>query len=290
MRKLRVFFITCAAVFVVGVAMSIGGAAAGGVQGFEKVAEDRDWVTTGPGAQATVELQDLDFDAIEATGVMDVVIVGESSYSEVVRDYNLEGAAEPKAGTAVCVFGSNVEPPDVKLDGKTLKLTGGAEQEFQGINLNFSSASVYPAVIVFCPDKEIDSIKVSSAFSDVTLKDISVKQADIQLNYGDVETENIVSQGIMIDNEFGDAALSGDLKGTTEIQLEEGDIELDTKTDPKAYSMKIKTEAGDITIGDKESGESKADEEGYSYTQTGGEDTLLLETINGDVKVRQISQ
>ncbi|MDO4869906.1 MAG: DUF4097 family beta strand repeat-containing protein [Bacillota bacterium] len=288
MNKLAKFFIACGAVFVIGLVMFAAGFAKGGVDGLEKVAADHDWVSAGPGALATVELHDQEFESIESTGVMDVVIVGPDSYEKIVSDYHIEMAVEPKPGTVVAVHGSNIQPPNMKVEGKTLKLNGGEENEFEGINLDFSSDSVYPAVIVFCPDQELDQIKISSVFSDVELRDISFKQADIRLNAGDVETANIVSQGLTIEGDSGDAEISGELKGQTEIKLEAGDIEVETKDALKNYTMKIKSSAGDIKIGEKEIAEETA--EGYSYTSDGGKYTLLLETEMGDIEVNRIEQ
>ena len=288
MKKLMTFFISCAAVFLKGLVMFIVGVNTGGVDGLHAVAEDHDWVNDGPGALSTVEVDDLDFDTIEATGVADVVIVGENSYDKIISDYHLETVVEPKPGSVVMVSGSNMEAPASELDGKTLKLFGGNQQDFNGINLDFSSESVYPTMIVFCPDKKLDQIKISSAFSDVELRDISFDNAKIELNFGDVEAENIVSQGIKINSDNGDVDLSGELKGTTDIKVEAGDIEIDTKDALKVYTMKIKTLAGDINIGEKEIEGYETDEEGYSYTKDGSKYTLLLETLSGDVDVNQI--
>ena len=290
MKKLMTFFISCAAVFLIGLIMFIVGVNTGGVDGLHAVAEDHDWVNEGPGALATVEVGDLDFDSIEATGVADVVIVGENSYDQVIRDYHLETAVDPKPGSVVMVHGSNMEAPASELDGKTLKLFGGSQQDFNGINLDFSSDPVYPTMIVFCPDKQLDQIKISSQFSDVTLQDISFKQADIALNFGDIETKNIESKGMTIVSDEGDVELSGELRGKTSIALEMGDIEIDTKDTLKKYTIKAQSDVGDIIIGKKEIVDDAHAEEGYLYTQNGGDDTLILETKTGDIEVHQIEQ
>ena len=280
MKKLKVFFIICAAVFVAGLGMSIAGAAAGGVDGFEAVAEDHDWVSAGPGAMATVSVDDLDFDSIESTGVTDVVIAGEDYYDEIVSDYKLETVLDPQPGTAIAVFGSNIEAPDMAMEGKTLVINGGQGEEFEGINLDFSSENAYPTVIVFCPDKELEKISISSAFSDVELKDIAFKEAEIGLNYGDVEGKHIKSQGIKIESDSGDVELSGELQGETEVTTGAGDIEIETADALKAYAMDIETSVGDIKIGDKE--------KGVSYKQDGGKHSLVLRADTGDIEVSRI--
>ena len=49
LSKLAIFFIVCGGVFLLGLICAIGGAASGGVDGFEKVADDFDWVQGSPG-------------------------------------------------------------------------------------------------------------------------------------------------------------------------------------------------------------------------------------------------
>lgn len=285
MRKLKAFFIVCAAVFVVGMIMSIAGFGSGGVQGFEAVAEDHDWVSAGPGARVTTEMNDLDFDSIEAVGPTEVVIVGEREYAEIVGEYGLETAAKPKAGTAVAIFGKNNHAPVMEMDGKTLRISRDQDSEVNGIYLNFSSEDAYPTVIVFCPDKQLEQIKVNSSYSDVELRSISFKRAEIMLNFGDIEAENIVSRGITIESDDGDVELSGDLKGQTNVKAERGDIDIDTKTALKEYTMKLAASVGEITIGDGEGKFMDTDEEGYSYIQDGGEDTLILKADTGDIEL-----
>ena len=288
MSRLVKFFITCGAVFVVGFAMCIAGAATGGVDGFKAVAEDHDWVSAGSGSRATVELNDQEFDSIESTGVMDVVIVSKDNYDKVIGEYDLTAIVEKDRCNAIAIFGSETKAPELTVYGNTLKIQGAAENEFDGINLDFTSENAYPTVIVFCPDKQMEQIKINSAFSDVWIKGVSFKNADIELNYGDVDAEGIVSQGIDIRNDCGDVELAGDLKGQTKVKIESGDIDIDTKAETKDYSMAIKALSGDVTIGDKEIEEFA--EEGYSYKQDGGEDSLDLEAAAGDIKVRQLEQ
>ena len=307
MSKLMKFFITCAAVFVVGLVMLIAGIGTGGVEGLDKVAEDHDWVSGSPGDRASIEVNDLDFESIEATGYMDVILVGPGYYDDVVKDYELETITEAEAGTALAIFGSNLEGPTMEMDDKTLKLSSNTESA-DGVNLNFSSENSYPTVFVFCSDKEIKRFTLSSSSSDVSLLGVSVENADIQLNYGDVEANNIVSKSMKIKIDSGDIELSGELKGTTDVSTDSGDIELsgdlkgttkastdsgdidiDTKMEVKEYSMKVSAAAGDVTIEENEI-EYNDEKEGYRYTQEGGEDTLILKTEAGDVKVRTLGE
>ncbi len=134
----------------------------------------------------------------------------------------------------------------------------------------------------------MEQIKINSAFSDVWIKGVSFKNADIELNYGDVDAEGIVSQGIDIRSDCGDVELAGDLKGQTKVKVESGDIDIDTKAEIQDYSMTVKALSGDVTIGDKEIEEFA--EEGYSYKQDSGEDSLDLEAAAGDKTVRHLEQ
>ena len=286
MKRLKVFFITCAAVALVGLVMLVAGASTGGVEGFDAVAADHDWISGSPGARASVEQNDLEFENIEAIGYMDVVIVGERYYNDMADEYELGTITEPNAGTVIALFGSNLEEPDFKVEGKTLKINA-PEIEQDKITLNFSSEDVYPTVIVFCPDKELKSIKLNSSISDVEMKGISFKYADIANNTGDVDAENITSQGIKIISDTGDVELSGDLRGTTDVSIETGDVEIDTALPLDKYTMNLKTDTGEIGIGE---GEIEDDDfEGYEYTQDGGEDELIIRTNTGDIEIEQMA-
>ena len=285
MSKLAKFFITCAAVFVVGLVMLIAGIATGGVEGLEKVSEDHHWVSTGTGARATVDISGQKFDSIETIGYVDVVVVGPKYYDTIVGEYDVEDIAEPKAGYVLAIFGNNLEAPEMAVKNNTLQITA-PEFEFDGINLDFSSEAYYPTVLVFCPDKELAQVKVNSSACDVFLYGVTCKDVDVRINSGDIHADDIVTKGMIIESDAGDIEMMGDFKGTTKIQTSSGDVQLDTKAALKEYSMKVTAASGDIVIDDEEI-EGNNDEEGYRYTQDGGKDTLLIKVDSGDIKIRQ---
>ncbi len=290
MNRIAKFFIVCAAAFVLGLILVVIGITTGGKDGFHKVAEDHGWVKDGSTKICTVETKG-EFDSVEATGPIDVVLVGGDYFNEAVKEYNLIEEENLGPGTVVIRYGNAYDAPEVTLDSGTLEITGIQDDNEPFVGIDFSDGeSAWPVAIVFCDDKELKAVKVSSEYADVEMMGIAFADADIELNDGDVDLANIRSKGLKISSDYGDVEVAGDLRGETEVTLESGDIEIDTLAKLKEYTIKAGSDDGDIKVGKKElefpfdeGGDYQ--EEGYQYIQEGGKDTLIVKTTYGDIEI-----
>ena len=290
LNKVAKFFIIAAAAFVLGLFLFVIGLTTGGVDGFHKVAKDHSWVNDASAVVHTIET-DGGFNAVEATGMCDIVLVGEDYQDKAIRDYHLNEVENLGPGTVVLRYGDNYNEPEVTMDNGTLEISSiqdNTEQFTFGINL--SDDTVWPTAIIFCNDKELKSVKVSSEYADVEMMGVAFENADIELNDGDVEFENIKSKGLKIDTEYGDIEVSGDLTGKTELISKDGDIEVDTLKNYEEYTIKAGAVDGDIKVGETEMeisyDEDGDDQEGvYQYTQKGGKDSLTIKTSYGDIEI-----
>ena len=290
MNRIAKFFVICAAAFVLGLILFVIGITADGIDGYHKVAKDHNWVKDGSTKICTVETKG-EFDSVEATGPIDVVLVGGDYFNEAVKEYNLIEEENLGPGTVVLRYGNAYDAPEVTLDSGTLEITGIQDdnEPFVGIDLS-GGDSAWPVAIVFCDDKELKAVKVSSEYADVEMMGIAFADADIELNDGDVDLANIRSKGLKISSDYGDVEVAGDLRGETEVTLESGDIEIDTLAKLKEYTIKAGSDNGDIKVGKKElefpfDGTGDEQEEGYQYIQEGGKDTLVVKTTYGDIEI-----
>ncbi len=180
-----------------------------------------------------------EFDSVEATGPIDVVLVGGDYFNEAVKEYNLIEEENLGPGTVVVRYGNAYDAPEVTLDSGTLEITGIQDDNEPFVGIDFSDGeSAWPVAIVFCDDKELKAVKVSSEYADVEMMGIAFADADIELNDGDVDLANIRSKGLKISSDYGDVEVAGDLRGETEVTLESGDIEIDTLAKLKEYTIK----------------------------------------------------
>lgn len=293
MNRIAKFFVVCAAAFVLGLILFVIGLTTGGVDGLHKVAKDHSWVSDGTEEIHTIETNG-EFNAVEITGQTDVVLVGTDYFDKTVKEYDLNEVENLGPGTVVLRYGDNYTEPEVTMDNGTLNINGVQNENEPFVGLDFSDGeSTWPKAIIFCDDKELKSIKISSQYADVEAKGVAFKKADLELNDGDIDLENIKSKGLKINSDYGDVEISGDLRGETSITLDEGDIEIDTLAKLKEYTIKAGSDVGDIKVGKKElefpfdeGGDYQ--EEGYQYIQEGGKDTLIVKTTNGDIEISTV--
>lgn len=258
------FLIGCAIVFALGAALTLAGYIAGGLKALD------DKTTAAPDMTTTEEV--YEFSSIESTGYLDLEIAGPKYYDEMLEDHEIRDfTAEP--GKVIVISRTDSKAPEVSTDGGRLIINGGGE--------SFTSLGVHnPTVIVFCGEGELESIKVSSGSCDADINGVSFKNAELEMNAGDVGFRDVVSGGIKVDSEAGEIRASGMLKGMTDLHTDAGDIEVDTFDGIRTYTIDASTGAGEISIGDEEN-----DFEGIVYKQEGGDNTLKLRTDAGDIEI-----
>lgn len=258
--------IACAVVFVLGAILTIVGAMAGGTEYFDN--------DTKKMPDTETSSYDFSFSSIEATGCTDIILAGTRYYDEVLEDLEITDI-EPQKGRVIVIRRADLDVPEVKADGGTLKINGGPTEFALGDFDLFE-----PTVIVFCGDDELKSIKVSSEASDIEAKGVKFAAADIGVNAGDVEFKDVVSGGIKAEDNAGDITVSGMLNGTTDLYTEAGDVEVDVADGIRSYTIDIRADAGSIEVGEQEI-------DGSTFTQEGGDRVLKLSSKAGDIEVGQ---
>ncbi|MBR0126803.1 MAG: DUF4097 family beta strand repeat protein [Firmicutes bacterium] len=286
MDRLAKFFIICAATFALGLVLFVVGLSTGGVDGFHKVANHNSWLSTG---SQSVEVTSTkgEFNKITAEGSLDVVVVGESYYSEAVNDNDLmKEDIKPEPGMIVLRYGDEYVEPKVEFNGNELHINSKQKMKV-GVSLDLGDDkfNVWPTAIIFCDDNELKSITVDSDFGDIDIKGVDFAKADLEGDMADLEVKDIKSKGLKIHSEDADVEISGDLRGKTEIDLDDGDVEISTKADYKDYTIEASVLDGVVAIGDNEAEYVSYDDEGYTYKQKGGEDSLLITLLDGEINI-----
>lgn len=273
MSKIAKFFLICAVVFTLGLVLTVGGCAAGGPAGIEKAVDGNEWsINTDPVETEVIE-KDYEFSSIEATGEADFVIVGSKYYQDALGDADISGI-DAKAGKVVVIYDKSKDAPEVKTDGSRLVVDAGKADN----RIYLSDEYFGPTVIVFCDDKELDSIKVSSSSCDLDIKGVSFKTADLGMNAGDVDLKDVTSGGLKVISDAGDIDIAGVLKGSTDVKTDAGSIEIDVFNGLTAYTMDLHADAGELRVGDEEI-------DGGDYTQKGGDDSITARTDAGDINI-----
>ena len=297
MSKLAKFFIVCAAVCVLGIVMTFAGYAAGGVDGLEKVADKHEWLNVGPNSTETDVHNVGEFQSIEAEGSMDIAVIapGEATdFDEDVPEFVEDIYAEGVAGTVVVNWGKGEEAPDVTNDNGVLKIKGSTET-FENVEVNLSGEDPSPDVVVFCSDKELESININGKYGDVSIAGVNVKKTSVVVEAGDLELGGLTGSEVAAETKNGDInadytvcdmmslkAKSGDVNiegcdGEISAETTYGDIEFETKLPQKQYEISVSTNSGTISIGEVEI------ESENEFSLPGGPNKLTLKTDTGDI-------
>ena len=244
LSKLAIFFIVCGGVFLLGLICAIGGAASGGVDGFEKVADDFDWVQGSPGERGVTAYPVEDFDSVYLTGDADYVLVGRGAYknaSKLVSDGPLEPTELDlvQKNQVLVIAGDRVQQPEIVVKDGALSI-GCDRQEVNGINFNSSEMSWTPTILVCCPKAPLEELTVSSQEADLTCLGTAWKKADIGINYGDVEMDGVKSAGLQMELDYTDAELDGEFLKTTAITATDGDVDIATPLAKTEYGLDLR--------------------------------------------------
>lgn len=272
MSKTVKFFVICAVVFTLGLVLTIGGCAAGGIAGIQEAVDGR-LPDNGPAETEMIE-GDYEFSSIEASGDADFVFVGSKYYSGILDDKDIIGS-EAKTGKVITVYEKGHAAPEIKTEDGKLIINADVDNE-----VHFSEL-FEPTVIVFCDDKELESVSVKSSACDLEMKGVSFRNANIEMNAGDVELTDIISGGLRVVSDAGDTNIAGVLRGITDVDSDAGSIEINVFTGIRGYTMELHADAGDIKVG--------ADEiDGNDFRQEGGADVIKVKTDAGDIEIGEM--
>lgn len=287
LSKLQKFLIICAVVFVCGIVCSIAGAASGGVQDMEKIADRYDWLNS-PGARGVTAQKVEDYHSIDITGSVDVWIVGKDYYTTAswIADQDILEQTELDVigpGQVCVVAGDRMSQPEISVDKGVLNINSETI-DLTGINLELTEATFCPKILVCVPDEMLESLHVSGQAGDVNVLGVSWKKAKIELNAGDIDLEDVKSGSLTLETDAGDIELGGELMGTTSVITDAGDIEIDSSLAKAEYAFDVETCSGDVKV--KEAGQDeKAYESGEKVSEEGRPHRISVKTDAGDVKL-----
>ena len=296
MSKLAKFFIICAAVCVLGIVMTFAGYAAGGVDNMGKVAEKHEWLNVGPDSSETDLLTVGEFKSIEAEGSLDIAIVStgqemdEGDVPELLETFYEDSVA----GTVAVRWGKGGVMPEVKNENGVLKIKGSTES-IEHVEVNLSGEDPSPDVVVFCSDKELESISINGKYGDISIAGVNAKNTSVNVESGDIELEGLNVGEVTVETTSGDInadytasskmslkAEAGDIyvegcDGEISAETTYGDIEFETKLPKKQYEITVSTNSGTISIGEVEI------ESENEFSLPGGPNKLTLKTDTGDI-------
>lgn len=295
MSKLAKFFIICAAVCVLGIVMTFAGYAAGGVDDLQKVADKHEWLNVGPNSTETDILEVGEFQSIESEGSLDIVVIapGEELDEEAVPNFIEDMYYGGTAGTVAVRWGKGNGAPEVKNEDGVLKIKGDSE-DIDTVEVNLTGEDPSPDVVVFCSDKELESININGKYGDAAIVLVKSKNIKVTADSGDIEIEDVEGGEITAETKTGDIhadnivsskmtlkAGTGDVdlsKCAGEISAETttGDIEFAAALPQSQFEMDLSVSTGEISVNED------AIEQKEFYSK-GEPNKLTLRTDTGDI-------
>ena len=295
MSKLAKFFIICAAVCVLGIVMTFAGYAAGGVDDLQKVADKHEWLNVGPNSTETDILDVGEFQSIESEGSLDIVVIapGEELDEEAVPNFIEDMYYGGDAGTVAVKWGKGNGAPEVTNEDGVLKIKGNAE-DIDTAQVNLTGEDPSPDVVVFCSDKELESIhingkygdaaivlvkskniKVAADSGDIEIEDVECGEIAAETNTGDIHADNIVSSKMTLKAGTGDIDIN-ECVGEISAETTTGDIEFATALPQSQFEMDLSVSTGEISVNED------AIEQKEFYSK-GEPNKLTLRTDTGDI-------
>ena len=295
MSKLAKFFIICAAVCVLGIAMTFAGYAAGGVDDLQKVADKHEWLNVGPNATETNLETVGEFQSIEADGSLDIAVLspGQDLEDADLPDYLEDVYYDGVAGTVAVRWTKGEGAPEVTNENGVLKIHGNNDS-IDHVEVNLTGEDPSPDVVVCCSDKELESISINGKYGDTAIAGVKSKSTKVTAESGDIEIEDVEGDEVAAETNTGDIdvgnivsskmtlkANTGDIdisKCVGEISAETttGDIEFATALQQSQFGMDLSVNTGDISIN-----EDTIDLQ--EYYAKGEPNKLQLRTDTGDI-------
>ena len=280
-KGLKRFFIVCAIAVGLGLLLSVVGYVTGGVRNLDKMSDRYEWFDVGYANMTYMQLDEgTTFDAIEVKGSVDVVICRGNTEKARLR------------------FDKNYTPPQLEVVDGVLKVSADVGDDHALVNFRFGDSM--PLVEIYVPEgKTLRDINIDSDYGDVNIENVSAGNIKIEEDYGDmdfvsvdcvslriisdagdIDAEDLKCGGLYIDSDLGDIDISGEFTGTTEIRSDSGDIELDTALAEALYSVDADVDVGELSIG-----ESEYDYMDKRITVGSGENLIKIVSDCGDVDI-----
>ena len=280
-KGLKRFFIICAIAVGLGLLLSVVGYVTGGIRALDKVSDKYEWFEVGEPDMSYMQLDEgTEFDAVDVKGTVDVVICSGNSYR------------------ARLCFDKHSSPPQLEVIDGVLTASADSGDDNALVDLRFGDAM--PRVEIYVPEgKTLKNIDIDSDYGDVTMENISAGNIKIEDGYGDmdftsvecaglhivsdtgdVDSRNLKCSGLYIDSDCGDIDISGEFTGTTEIRSDSGDVEIDTTLAEALYAIDADVDAGELSIG-----ENEFDYMDRRITVGTGENLIKIVSDCGDVDI-----
>ena len=280
-KGLKRFFIICAIAVGLGLLLSVVGYVTGGIRALDKVSDKYEWFEVGEPDMSYMQLDEgTDFDAVDVKGSVDVVICRGNVEKARLR------------------FDKKSAPPQLEVIDGVLKVSADIGDDNAFVDLSLGDSM--PRVEIYVPEgKTLKNIDIDSDYGDVTMENISAGNIKIEDGYGDmdftsvecaglhivsdtgdVDSRNLKCSGLYIDSDCGDIDISGEFTGTTEIRSDSGDVEIDTTLAEALYAIDADVDAGELSIG-----ENEFDYMDRRITVGTGENLIKIVSDCGDVDI-----
>ena len=297
MSKLAKFFITCGAVCVLGIILTVAGFATGGVDNLEKVESSHSWFNVGPVDAETDVIEVGDYDSIKADGTLDVAVIGPNFVYGLDADFAgnwlTEEYREEFAGNVIVNWKKGTQMPEVKVEKGVLMIHSNAEAPEVEVNLSGDDSA--SDVIVFCSKEQLKNVDLGLDYGDIAVGGIGCDTMKVSVGAGDVELNGIKCGSMEVSSKTGDVEAS-DITGgkqvynvkTGDIQLSNctgditaetvtGDIKFDAVEDMSKYEVSLHAGTGDVEVND-------SDKEVQDFSAAGGPNKLACKTGTGDIE------
>lgn len=165
------------------------------------------------------------------------------------------------------------------VNGEAMELTIQRKERYQKI----TSKEAIHVTLTVPADHDFDEVAVTLNAASMNTEGFTAEELELNLNAASVDLEEISVNQLDLDINVGKALVQGDIKQELNVDCNVGSVELQLFGDVSDFTYQMKSEAGEIVIGDQEYG-------GANVDQTFGSDTAEkqaeLECNSGKIEIQ----
>lgn len=145
-------------------------------------------------------------------------------------------------------------------------------------NIKISPFNKNASDVVIKVKNDVENIDIQLDVGSLAIKNIAVKNYSSLVNMGDIEISNSKIENITVNGDLGDIDIDDVDFLTGEVKSSAGDVNIELPFDDKEYSLDVKVDFGEVTVGGHKAGNQ--------FQTFDGMRTLKVTLDMGDLDIR----
>ncbi len=171
----------------------------------------------------------------------------------------------------------NDNEPEASVENGVLKMTQKTSRNIMNLQ-HLAGVHEMDLKITVPAGTELQNINVQSDIAEISLNGLTAKNCSVRTDVGNIKLNGLKIPSLTISCDTGDLDLDSSEFTNLSVNSDIGDIDIHIADDISLYSLDLKTELGEVEVGDQDHGRS------YQAAGTGGK-SISVRTDTGDIEI-----